>query len=157
MKNIWYYNYPIGKLGIVEKGGFLVGILFAEKGKPKNPSGLKSTKTPLIAETARQLDEYFTLGRKEFQLPLCLKGTEFQLACWKAVSLIPWGETRTYKEVATNLNKPKAIRAVGLANSRNPLPIIVPCHRVIGSDGSLTGYGGGLPAKQYLLDLEKEQ
>ncbi len=153
-KSVWYYEFPIGRLGIVQENGFLVSILFADTNKA-HLDDLKEEKTPIIEETALQLDTYFSLRRKKFNLPIHLRGTDFQRACWNAIKAIPWGETKTYKDIAESLGRPKAVRAVGFANSRNPLPIVVPCHRVIGSDGSLTGYGGGLPVKRYLLDLEK--
>jgi methylated-DNA-[protein]-cysteine S-methyltransferase len=102
----------------------------------------------------KQVEEYFAGVRREFTLPLDLRGTEFQKRCWQALLEIPYGRTCTYADVARAVGKPRAFRAVGLANNRNPVAIIVPCHRVIGSDGSLTGYGGGLDVKQKLLSLE---
>ena len=108
-----------------------------------------------MEEAARQLQEYFAGCRREFSLPLAPRGTEFQRQVWHALEGIPYGETRTYGEIARAIGKPKACRAVGMANHRNPLSILVPCHRVVGADGSLTGYGGGLEAKQFLLELEK--
>ena len=116
--------------------------------------GEKGT-SPLLEEAARQLQEYFAGCRREFSLPLAPRGTEFQRQVWHALEGIPYGETRTYGEIARAIGKPKACRAVGMANHRNPLSILVPCHRVVGADGSLTGYGGGLEAKQFLLELEK--
>ena len=109
---------------------------------------------PLLAEAARQLHEYFTGERKAFDLPLSIKGTDFQQAVWNALMDVPYGETRTYGEIAKAIGKPKAARAVGMANNRNPVSIVIPCHRIIGADGSLTGYGGGLNAKEFLLKLE---
>ena len=108
----------------------------------------------MIAETVRQLDEYFAGQRKVFDLPILLVGTEFQKSVWNELLKIPFGVTRSYGEVARQLEIPKAVRAVANANGANAISIIVPCHRVIGSDYSLTGYGGGLPAKKYLLGLE---
>jgi len=102
-----------------------------------------------------QLNEYFRGTRRVFDLKLHPKGTEFQKAVWKALASIPYGETRTYGDIAKAVGRPAAVRAVGLANGRNPLPIVIPCHRVIGKDGTLTGYGGGLAAKQTLLALEQ--
>ncbi len=101
-------------------------------------------------------DEYFAGGRKDFDLPLCPRGTEFQKKVWSALREIPYGETRAYGEIAAAVGNPKAARAVGMANNRNPISVIVPCHRVIGSDGKLVGYGGGLDIKEFLLDLERE-
>ena len=101
-----------------------------------------------------QLNEYFEGRRKDFTLDLKPSGTPFQLSVLAALEQIPYGQTRTYAEIARQIGRPKAVRAVGAANGRNPLPIVIPCHRVIGSDGSLTGFGGGIAAKQYLLSLE---
>jgi O-6-methylguanine DNA methyltransferase len=101
-----------------------------------------------------ELEEYFRGERREFTFPLDLRGTDFQLACWRALLAIPYGETRTYADIARAVGKPNAFRAVGMANNRNPVAIVVPCHRVIASDGSLCGYGGGLDLKRKLLELE---
>ena len=102
----------------------------------------------------RELEEYFASQRRNFTFPLDLRGTDFQLACWRALLAIPYGETRTYAEIARTVGKPNAFRAVGMANNRNPVAIVVPCHRVIASDGTLCGYGGGLDIKRRLLELE---
>jgi O-6-methylguanine DNA methyltransferase len=103
---------------------------------------------------ARELEEYFAGRRREFSFPLDLRGTEFQLTCWRALLQIPYGETRTYADIARAVGKPTGFRAVGMANNRNPVAIVVPCHRVIASDGTLCGYGGGLDVKRTLLELE---
>jgi methylated-DNA-[protein]-cysteine S-methyltransferase len=108
----------------------------------------------VIAATLQQLDEYFAGTRREFDLPLAPHGTPFQLAVWNALLTIPYGETTSYGEIARTVGSPKAVRAVGQANGRNPIAIVVPCHRVIGSDHSLTGYGGGIERKRFLLGLE---
>ncbi|HEX4493600.1 MAG TPA: methylated-DNA--[protein]-cysteine S-methyltransferase [Acidimicrobiia bacterium] len=108
----------------------------------------------VIADTLRELDEYFAGTRREFDVPLAPQGTPFQLAVWDALRTIPYGETTSYGEIARSVGRPNAVRAVGQANGRNPIAIIVPCHRVIGSDRSLTGYGGGMDRKRYLLGLE---
>lgn len=110
-----------------------------------------------FAEAILQLQAYFRGELKEFDLPLVMEGTDFQLRVWNALRAIPYGETISYAQLARHVGNPKAVRAVGLANGRNPIPIIVPCHRVIGSDGSLTGFGGGLATKKKLLELESEQ
>lgn len=102
----------------------------------------------------RELEEYFTGTRREFSFPLDLRGTEFQLACWRALLAIPYGKTRTYADIARAVGRPQGFRAVGMANNRNPIAIVVPCHRVIASDGTLCGYGGGLEIKRKLLQLE---
>lgn len=109
----------------------------------------------IAQRTAEQLCEYFAGSRQTFDLPLEPRGTEFQRRVWNALCEIPYGETRSYGEIAQRVGNPKASRAVGMANHRNPIPILIPCHRVIGADGSLVGYGGGLGVKRYLLDLEK--
>lgn len=108
----------------------------------------------LLHPYAKQLDEYFSGQRREFTFPLDLRGTAFQLACWRALLAIPYGETRSYGDIARAVGKPSAFRAVGMANNRNPVAIVVPCHRVIASDGTLCGYGGGLDVKRKLLELE---
>lgn len=108
-----------------------------------------------LAPYLRELDEYFAAERREFSMPLDLRGTPFQLACWQALLEIPYGETRSYADIARSIGHPQAFRAVGMSNNRNPLAIVVPCHRVIASGGSLCGYGGGLDIKRKLLDLEQ--
>ena len=110
-----------------------------------------------FAETTRQLEAYFSGKLKSFDLKLAPEGTEFQKSVWKALCRIPYGETRTYKEIAESIGNPKAYRAVGLANNRNPIAIIIPCHRVIGVNGKLTGYASGLDVKEYLLKLEEKE
>jgi O-6-methylguanine DNA methyltransferase len=107
------------------------------------------------AEAIKQLDEYFVGNRIHFDLPLSLKGTPFQMKVWQSLREIPYGETKSYKEIAQMIGNPKAVRAVGSANNQNPVPIVIPCHRVIGTSGSLVGYGGGLDKKEILLSLEK--
>ena len=109
---------------------------------------------PVLQATRAQLDEYFSGARKQFDLPLAPQGTPFQTEVWHMLATIPYGETISYAQLAQRVGKPTAMRAVGAANGRNPLPIVLPCHRVIGADGSLTGFGGGLPTKQFLLELE---
>ncbi len=108
------------------------------------------------ADAVQQLKEYFAGKRADFDLPVSLKGTPFQVKVWQSLRKIPYGETRSYKEIAQMIGNPKAVRAVGSANNQNPVPIIIPCHRVIGSSGSLVGYGGGLDKKEILLSLEKQ-
>ena len=151
MKYIWRYKTPIGHLGIAETDGAISHILFEEE---KSPPEFEETETPVIKSAAAQLMEYFDGGRKSFSFPLLIQGTVFQKTVWNALIDIPYGETRSYKEIAATINKPKAVRAVGMANHCNRLPIVIPCHRVVGADGSLTGYAGGLPVKRLLLDLE---
>ncbi|MFP3155780.1 methylated-DNA--[protein]-cysteine S-methyltransferase [Lachnospiraceae bacterium ZAX-1] len=151
MKTVFFYDYPIGMVGIAEDNDTIVRVFFSQE---KSLAGFEIANTPLIKKTATQLYEYFDGKRTIFDLPLGLAGTDFQLSVWKALQTIPSGETRSYKDIAVMINKPQAYRAVGMANHNNPIAIIVPCHRVIGHDGSMTGYGGGLPTKAYLLKLE---
>ncbi|MDD2215994.1 MAG: methylated-DNA--[protein]-cysteine S-methyltransferase [Eubacteriales bacterium] len=153
MKSYYYFNTKIGKIGIAENGTAITHVQFANE-KPPLEGGYQ--KTPLLKMAAEQLREYFEGKRTDFNLPLSPAGTEFQLKVWKALQTIPYGETRSYRQVAEIIKKPKACRAVGMANNRNPIAIIIPCHRVIGSNGNLVGYGGGLDLKQQLLDLEKQ-
>jgi methylated-DNA-[protein]-cysteine S-methyltransferase len=126
----------------------------AEPARCGFPGAVRAPDSPPLPALRRQLAEYFAGRRAVFELPLAPRGTEFERAVWRALIEIPYGETRSYAEIARRIGRPQACRAVGRANGRNPLGIVVPCHRVIGSDGSLTGYGGGLEMKQYLLDLE---
>lgn len=118
------------------------------------PQGAELRSTPLLQKAADELNEYFAGTRRAFSVPLAPKGTAFQQLCWDALTRIPYGETISYGEEARRIQKPKASRAVGMANHYNPIAILIPCHRVIGKDGKLTGYGSGLPIKQFLLSLE---
>jgi methylated-DNA-[protein]-cysteine S-methyltransferase len=132
-------------------------ISFALGKRPERPqSGWQQDRAPFV-ETIRQLRAYFERELKNFDLPLSLEGTEFQLRVWHSLLAIPYGQTISYGQLACRVGIPKGARAVGLANGSNPIPIIVPCHRVIGSNGSLVGYGGGLSNKKALLFLEKQQ
>jgi methylated-DNA-[protein]-cysteine S-methyltransferase len=153
MKNVFFYNFSLCALGIAEEDGAISEIFFA---KEKNHADLIRAETPLIKRAAAQFDEYFEGKRKKFDLPLALHGTEFQVKVWKALQKIPYGKTASYADIAAEIGNPSACRAVGMANNRNPIVIVVPCHRVIGKDGGLTGYGGGLDLKKKLLDLEKK-
>ena len=158
MLYLYYYDSPVGKLGIIETGQKITGVFFKDgKKTPKPDDSLIIEETPLIKKTATQFKEYFGGIRKTFDIPLMPKGTAFQKSVWKALLKIPYGQTRSYRETAAMAGNPKACRAAGMANNRNPIAIIIPCHRVIGADGSLTGYGGGLDKKQYLLELEGAQ
>jgi methylated-DNA-[protein]-cysteine S-methyltransferase len=152
MKSVFFYDSPVGGIGIAEDSGAICRVFF---GDGKTLTGFAVAETPLIRKAATQITEYFGGKRADFDLPLVLRGTDFQISVWKILQTIPAGETRSYKEVAAMLGNPRASRAVGMANSRNPIAIIVPCHRVIGQDGNMAGYAGGLPAKEYLLALEK--
>lgn len=143
------YQFENISLYLVATETHLVNIQFTQPQK-----ALLQT-TELLSMATIQLDEYFQGKRTTFSLPFKLTGTPFQLAVWKELQNIPYGQTTSYKEIAQKINKPKACRAVGMANNKNPLPIIIPCHRVIGSNGKLIGYAGGLNLKNYLLELEK--
>jgi methylated-DNA-[protein]-cysteine S-methyltransferase len=153
MRNIYYYDYPLCGLGIAEEDGAICRVFFDKRTPP--PEGFKNAESPLIKKAAAQLAEYFDGKRKTFNLPLAPQGTVFQTKVWKALQNIPFGETRSYGEIAAAAGNPKASRAVGMANNRNPIVIIVPCHRVIGHNGSLTGFGGGIDLKRLLLELEQ--
>lgn len=142
------YQFENISLYLVATETHLINIQFTQPQK-----ALLQT-TELLSMATIQLDEYFQGKRTTFSLPFKLTGTPFQLAVWKELQNIPYGQTTSYKEIAQKINKPKAYRAVGMANNKNPLPIIIPCHRVIGSNGKLIGYAGGLKLKNYLLKLE---
>ncbi|MCD1147428.1 methylated-DNA--[protein]-cysteine S-methyltransferase [Peptoniphilus sp. KCTC 25270] len=139
---------PIGTLEVQSEKEWIVGIDFVKK-EETEPG------TPLLKEAKKQLEEYFSGKRKNFSLPLQPRGTEFQKKVWTQLEKIPYGETKSYGEIAKEIGNPKGARAVGMANNRNPISIAIPCHRVIGKDGKMVGYGGGLEKKVYLLELEK--
>jgi methylated-DNA-[protein]-cysteine S-methyltransferase len=147
---------PVGRLQLVATDEGLAGILW-EKDRPNRVRLMieaEDHRHPVLIETERQLGEYFAGQRKEFALPLDLAGTAFQRKVWNALLTIPFGETRSYAQIARQIGNPGAVRAVGAANGRNPVSIVAPCHRVIGSTGKLTGFAGGLDAKAHLLALE---
>ena len=139
---------PIGLLTIEETDGAITALRFG--GETVSPPP-----TPLLQRAAQQLTEYFAARRRTFDLPLRPQGTVFQQAAWSALCDIPYGQTRTYAQQAAAIGNPKACRAVGMANHCNPLPLFIPCHRVIGAGGKLTGYAGGLAVKRFLLELEQ--
>jgi len=159
MKKFFFYCYKFCNLLIAEESGAVCRAAFCDnKGKMINNKTLPDfvySETSLIKNAAKQLDEYFNKKRKDFNFPLVLHGTDFQVDVWKALQQIPYGETRSYGEIAAAIGRPKASRAAGMANNRNPIVIIVPCHRVIGGNGNLVGYAGGLDLKQKLLEIEK--
>lgn len=147
---------PIGDLFLFARAGALCGVAFEELGERQvNLQRAEYETAPILEEARRQLSEYFSGARRSFVLPLSLSGTEFQKRVWNALAEIPYSETRSYKQQAAMIGSAKAVRAVGRANGANPIAVILPCHRVIGSDRSLTGYGGGLDRKVYLLELER--
>lgn len=153
-----YSESPIGSLLIAGDDEAIHLIGFPRKGKPQRPeAGWTQSMTGPLAEAVRQLREYFAGRRRDFDLPLAPEGTEFQRKVWRKMQEIPYGETISYGELAKRVGNPKASRAVGSANGKNRIPIVIPCHRVIGANGKLTGFGGGLPTKEALLALETKQ
>ena len=151
MKSLFFYQTIIGKIGVVENEGQITNLYLESD---ELPTDLEIRETEVLKTAGKQLLEYFTGRRKNFGLPLAPAGTEFQRRVWQALCHIPYGETVSYKEIAKKINNDKATRAVGMANHRNPIPIFIPCHRVIGANGKLVGYGGGLEIKKALLELE---
>ena len=150
-----FVESPIGALMLSSDGEYLTGLYMGKPSKrPNTDSWTEDPEHPVLKATAHQLEQYFTGKRRAFELPLKFNGTPFQRQVWQLLTEIPFGETRTYGQLARQLHNPSACRAVGLANGKNPIAVIVPCHRVIGADGSLTGFGGGLPRKEWLLSHE---
>ncbi|ESQ80211.1 methylated-DNA--[protein]-cysteine S-methyltransferase [Asticcacaulis sp. YBE204] len=151
-----YLPSPMGKLTLVASDKGLVAVLWEDDKPNRVPlKALEEGDTPILAQAEQELREYFAGERTVFTVPLDAQGTSFQKSVWDALSGIPFGETRSYGQLARQLGNPAAMRAVGAANGRNPISIIVPCHRVIGASGKLTGFAGGLEAKAYLLELEQ--
>ena len=153
MKNVFHYDTKIVKIGIEENGLAITKIYFINKDMQEEITEINETE--LLKEAIRELNEYFDGKRTSFDLQLELQGTEFQKKVWKALKEIPFGETRSYGQIAKLIGNEKASRAVGMANNKNPIPIIIHCHRVIGANGKLVGYAGGLDIKERLLNLEK--
>lgn len=149
-----HLDSPVGTLTVAATDAGLHAIEFPRNRHPADRDGWIEGDHALIDLAARQLGEYFAAERHAFDLPLAPRGTDFQRSVWMTLAGIAYGETISYAQLAQRVGKPTAMRAVGAANGRNPLPIVLPCHRVIGADGSLTGFGGGLPTKQFLLELE---
>jgi methylated-DNA-[protein]-cysteine S-methyltransferase len=152
-----FVDTPVGKLKLVASGKGMVAILW-ENDQPKRvrlTEMVEDDRQSVLVQAERQLKEYFAGERREFDLPLDMRGTPFQKDVWEALLSIPFGETRSYGELANQIGKASASRAVGAANGRNPLSIVVPCHRVVGSTGKLTGFAGGLDVKERLLGLER--
>lgn len=147
---------PVGVLTLVAGPDGLAAILWENDDPTRTRLGtlVHEPEHPLLRETARQLDEYFSGLRRDFTLPLRPSGTEFQRQVWEALGTIPFGQTRSYAQIARQIGRPRAVRAVGAANGRNPLSIVAPCHRVVGADGKLTGFAGGLAVKAQLLAME---
>ena len=149
--NTHHHQSPVGILEIKAGDKAITEVNMLKK----EPVKMQTSTNPVIVETCKQLDEYFAGKRQTFDLPLSTKGTPFQQTVWKQLQKIPYGRAISYSRLAQEINNPKACRAVGSANGKNPIPIIIPCHRVIASDGGLGGYTGGLDIKKQLLDLEK--
>jgi methylated-DNA-[protein]-cysteine S-methyltransferase len=145
---------PVGTLRLEASDTGVAGIKFERPGRRRAGTWIENSRHPVLVETARQLREYFAGRRQSFELTLDVSGTPFQRAVWNALLTIPFGETRTYGELARQVGRPSAARAVGAANGQNPVAIVAPCHRVIGASGALTGFAGGLEAKARLLRLE---
>ena len=154
MKNYCELETPIGILTIIEENNAITKIVF---GSIEKRETMQENETPLLKETKKQLTEYFEGTRNEFQIPCNPKGTEFQKDVWQELQNIPYGETSTYQEIAFSIGNVRACRSVGRANNKNPIPIIIPCHRVIGKNNKLLGYAGGMQIKEFLLRLEGSQ
>lgn len=152
MINTYYYYTSLGKITIVQEKNFITKIYFGES-KELNSSHIE---TELIKDAKTQIEEYLNGKRQSFNLPINPKGTEFQKEVWKSLMKIPYGKTLSYKEIAISIGNKNASRAVGMANNKNPIIIVIPCHRVIGSNGKLVGYAGGINIKKKLLNIEKE-
>ena len=150
-RNYYVYQTPLGRITIAASNDAIIRLAFGEVAL----EGTRAAST-LTNKAANQLQEYLAGKRKVFDLPLCAPGSEFQESVWNEVQKIPYGQTRSYSEVAAAIGNPKATRAVGMANNKNPLPILIPCHRVIGAQGKPVGYAGGLKIKKFLLDLEQK-
>jgi methylated-DNA-[protein]-cysteine S-methyltransferase len=151
-----FFDSPIGRLKLVANGDQLIAALWhdGQVGRGRLVESRQDDEAPILLKTRTELVEYFAGTRRVFDVPLLPRGTPFQVSVWRKLQAIPYGETRTYRSIAVSIGNSKAVRAVGAANSRNPVAILIPCHRVIGSSGKLTGFAGGLAAKQSLIDLE---
>ncbi|MCX7067939.1 MAG: methylated-DNA--[protein]-cysteine S-methyltransferase [Methylococcales bacterium] len=149
---VYFQQTVLGKIGIAKQDGNITEVYFASESIPQD---VELVETALISEAFLQLNAYFAGELKNFSLPLAPRGTDFMQTVWKALCAVPYGKTASYKDIALAIDNPKAIRAVGQANNKNPIPIFIPCHRIIGSNGKLVGYSGGLEIKAFLLELEK--
>lgn len=150
---LYFSETAIGRIAIAEQDDKITHLYFATDATPENAEIIE---TPLIQKAFSQLNAYLAGELTQFSLPLAAHGTAFMQSVWQALCAVPYGKTASYKEIANAINHPKAVRAVGMANNKNPLPIFIPCHRIIGSNGKLVGYGGGLALKEKLLNLEKQ-
>ncbi|HEY3298032.1 MAG TPA: methylated-DNA--[protein]-cysteine S-methyltransferase [Armatimonadota bacterium] len=151
---LYFHETEIGRIGIAEESGSITNVYFERDAAPQD---VEICETETIKEAFRQLDAYLAGDLKEFSLPLDPRGTDFMRRVWKLLCEIPYGRTASYKDIAAASGDPNAARAVGMANNRNPIPIFIPCHRVIGRSGKLTGYRGGLGLKKKLLELEEKR
>lgn len=149
------YISPLGTITLQANENGLLGVWFEIQTTQPEELGQLSENDPILVKAIKQLEEYFSGDRTEFDLPIAAVGTEFQQRVWQALTTIPYGETWSYQDLANAIGNPKAVRAVGLANGKNPVSVIVPCHRVIGKNGKLTGYAGGVERKSKLLELER--
>lgn len=154
MMFVHHMDSSLGRITMSSDGESLTGLVFEEERHPQDRSGAVEQAVPVLLDTERQILEYLGGWRKSFDLPIRAQGTEFQQRVWEKLCEIPFGETISYLQLALRLGNEKAVRAVGLANGKNPISIVVPCHRVIGADGKLVGYGGGVWRKEKLLELE---
>ena len=159
MKKYISCSFEIGQIVMIEEDGFLTNLFISSENRTleavRKKGGVQE-ETPVLRQTKEELAEYFSGKRRSFSVPLAPQGTPFQQSVWRALREIPYGETRTYRQIAEKIGNSKAYRAVGMANGQNPIWILVPCHRVIGQDGGLTGYAGGLDKKLFLLELERK-
>ena len=149
---------PFGVVTVIGSNFGIRFVMFSNDAHPKPLEKLHISDTDIhdsVNDAVIQLDEYFAGSRRDFELPLDLQGTEFQVAAWRALADIPYGHTASYGQQAASIGRPKAVRAIGGANGRNPVGIVLPCHRIVGADGSLTGFGGGIAVKKWLLDHEQ--
>lgn len=153
MKKGYYYVTAIGRIGIAEEDGAITNVFF---GHTVQPDAFEVMETALLQRAAAQLEEYLLGSRRAFDLPLAPQGTDFEQSVWQALTTIPYGETRSYGQIAAQLGRPTASRAVGRANGRNPISVFIPCHRVIGAKGDAVGYAGGVELKLRLLALEQQ-
>ncbi|ENC6729817.1 cysteine methyltransferase [Vibrio navarrensis] len=148
---------PLGEMTLQANDEGILGIWFTTQTTRPDDLGQEDANHPVLGLALTQLNEYFLGKRTQFDLPIAAKGTAFQMQVWQALTTIPYGETWSYQELANAIGNPKAVRAVGLANGKNPVSIVVPCHRVIGKNGKLTGYAGGIERKRWLLERESNQ
>ncbi|MFA0567643.1 methylated-DNA--[protein]-cysteine S-methyltransferase [Vibrio gallaecicus] len=155
MNRFTYYQSPLGQMTLQANDDGLLGAWFEVHTTQPEDLGTRDDSFPVLLQTIRELSQYYSGEKVEFTVPIAAKGTEFQLSVWQALLAIPYGETWSYQQIADFIGNPKAVRAVGLANGKNPVSVIVPCHRVIGKNGKLTGYAGGVERKQKLLELEQ--